>query len=179
MFNATSQFVIVVQLLNCVWLSVTHGSTPGFSVLPYLPVCSDSCSLSLWCYLTILSSAALFSFCLQSFPSFSSVQFSRSVISDSIIESMMPSNHLILCHPLLLLPSILPSIKVFSMSQFFTLGGQSIGVSFNISPSNEYSALISFRIDGWISLQSKELSRIFFNTAAQKQCCSFSAQLPL
>ena len=49
------------------------------------------------------------------------------------IESVMPSNHLILCHPLLLLPSIFPSIKVFSMSQFFESGGQSIGVSASAS----------------------------------------------
>ena len=70
------------------------------------------------------------------------------------IESVVPSNHLILCCPLLLLPSILPSIRVFPslsqhpVSQFFTSGGQSIGsFSLSISPSNEYSGLISFRID--------------------------------
>ena len=48
-------------------------------------------------------------------------------------ESVMPSNHLILCHPLLLLPSIFPSIRIFSMSQFFPSGGQSIGVSASAS----------------------------------------------
>ena len=64
----------------------------------------------------------------------------------------MPSNHLILRCPHLLLPSIFPSIRVFSVSQLFSLGGQSIGVfSFSISPSNEYSGLISFRID-WFDL---------------------------
>ena len=64
----------------------------------------------------------------------------------------MPSNHLILCHPLLLLPSILPSIRVFSNESVFQSGGQSMGVfSFSISPSNEYSGLISFRID-WFDL---------------------------
>ena len=57
------------------------------------------------------------------------------------IELVMPSNHLILCRPLLLLPSIFPKIRVFSVSQFFPAGGQSI-VSFN--PSNEYSVCISF-----------------------------------
>ena len=60
------------------------------------------------------------------------------------IESVMPSNHLILCRPLLLLPSIFPSIKV---NQFFISGG----FSFSISPSNEYSVLISFRMD-WLDL---------------------------
>ena len=49
------------------------------------------------------------------------------------IESVMPSNHLILCHPLLLLPSIFPSIRVFQMSQFFASGGHSIGVSASAS----------------------------------------------
>ena len=63
------------------------------------------------------------------------------------IESVMPSNHLILWCPLLLPPSIFPSIRPFPMSQFFASGGQSIGVSFSISPSNEHSGLISFRID--------------------------------
>ena len=60
-------------------------------------------------------------------------------------ESVMPSNHLILCHPRLLLPSLFPSIRVFSSGRLFASGGQSIGTfSFSISPSNEYSGLISF-----------------------------------
>ena len=54
------------------------------------------------------------------------------------------------------------------MSQFFTSGGQSTGFSFNISPSNEYSGLISFRMDWLDSLQSKGLSRVFSNTTDQK-----------
>ena len=68
------------------------------------------------------------------------------------IESVMPSNHLILCHPLLLLLSIFSSIGSFQMSQLFTPGGQSFGVSnFNISPSNEHPRMISFRMD-WLDL---------------------------
>ena len=67
------------------------------------------------------------------------------------IESVMPSNHLILCHPLLLPPSIFPASGSFPMSQF-TSSGQSIkSFSFSINPSNEYSGLISFRID-WLDL---------------------------
>ena len=62
----------------------------------------------------------------------------------------MSSNHLILCHPLLL-PSIFPKIGSFQMSQFFTSGGQSIAFSFNMSLSNEHPGLISFRID-WLDL---------------------------
>ena len=64
----------------------------------------------------------------------------------------MPSNHLVLCHPLLLLPSIFPSIRVCFNGQFFSSGGQSYwSISFSISSSNEYSGLISFRMD-WLNL---------------------------
>ena len=64
------------------------------------------------------------------------------------IESVMPSNHLILCHPLLLLPSIFPSIRVFSKGSVLHIRWPKYwSFSFNISPSNEYSGLISFRID--------------------------------
>ena len=62
------------------------------------------------------------------------------------LESVMPSNHLIVCDPLLLLPSTLPASGSFWRSQFFTAGGQKYW-SFSISPSNEYSGLISFRTD--------------------------------
>ena len=68
------------------------------------------------------------------------------------IESMMPSNHLILCHPLLLLPSIFPSIRVFSHELALSIKWPKVwSFSFSISPSNEYSGLISFRID-WFDL---------------------------
>ena len=81
------------------------------------------------------------------------------------IELVMPSNHLIFCRPLLLLPSIFPSIRVFQMSQLFTSSGQSIGVSASISviPMNtqDWSPL---GWTGWISLQSKGLSRVFSKT---------------
>ena len=67
------------------------------------------------------------------------------------IELVMPSNHLILCCPFLLLPSIFPSIRVFSIESLFTSGSQFWSFNFNISPSNEYLGLISFRID-WFDL---------------------------
>ena len=64
------------------------------------------------------------------------------------IESVIPSNHLILCHPLLLLPSIFPSIRVFSNESGLLIRWPKYwSFSFNISPSNEYSGLISFRMD--------------------------------
>ena len=68
------------------------------------------------------------------------------------IESVMPSNHLILCHPLLLLPSIFPSIRVFSNESVFRIRWPNYwSFSFSISSSNEYSGLISFRMD-WLDL---------------------------
>ena len=64
------------------------------------------------------------------------------------IESVMPSNHLILCRPLLLLPSIFPCIRVFSNESALCIRGPNYwSISFSISPSNDYSGLISFRID--------------------------------
>ena len=86
-----------------------------------------------------------------------------------LIESAMPSNHLILCHPLLLLPSIFPSIRVFSSGLAPHIRWPRYwSFSFSISPSNEYSGLISLRIDQLISLQSKGLSSVFSNTTVQK-----------
>ena len=67
------------------------------------------------------------------------------------IELVMPSNHLILCHPLLLLPSIFPSIRVFSESILHIRWPKYWSFSFSISPSSEYSGLISFRIN-WFDL---------------------------
>ena len=95
------------------------------------------------------------------------------------IGSVMPSNHLILCCPLLLLPSIFPSIRSFQMSQFFTSGGQSIGVSASTSvlPVN-IQDWFPLGWTGWISLQSKGLSRAFSNTTVQKHQF-FSTQLSL
>ena len=76
---------------------------------------------------------------------------SQSLLKLMSIELVMPSNHLILCHPLLLPPAIFPSIRVFSEQSLFASGGPNIGACFSISPSNEYSGLISFWID-WFDL---------------------------
>ena len=77
---------------------------------------------------------------------------SGSLLKLMSIESMMPSNHLILCHPLLFLPSIFPSIRVFSNESVLRIRWSKFwSFSFSISPSNEYSGLISFRMD-WLDL---------------------------
>ena len=95
------------------------------------------------------------------------------------IESMMPSNHLILCPPLLLLPPIPPSIKVFSNESTLQIRWPNYcSFSFSISPSNEHPGLISLGWTGWISLQSKGLSRVFSNTTVQKHLF-FGTQLSL
>ena len=84
------------------------------------------------------------------------------------IESVMPSNHLILCCPLLLLPSIFPSIRVFSNESAPHIRWPKYrSFSFSLSPSNEYSGLITFKID-WFDLVSKWLSRSSSSTTFQK-----------
>ena len=81
-----------------------------------------------------------------------SITNSRSLLKLISIELVMPSNHLILCHPLLLLPSIFPSIRIFSNESVLHIRWPKYwSFSFSISPSNEYSGLISFRMD-WLDL---------------------------
>ena len=120
-------------------------------------------------------------------------QLSRSVVSDSVtpwitahqaslsitnsrsspklmcIESVMPSSHLILCHSLLLLPPIPPSIRVFSNESTLCMRWPKYwSFSFSIILSKEIPGLISFRMDGLgFSLESKGLSRVFSNTTVQ------------
>ena len=130
------------------------------------------------------------------------IQFSHSVVSDSLrphglqparlpcpsptpkvhstmsIESVMPSNHLIVCHPLLL-PSIFPASGSFQMSHFFASGSQSIGVSASASVlPMSIQDWFPLWWTGWIFLQSKRLSRLFSNTTVQKDQF-FGSQLSL
>ena len=138
--------IVILKNLKVIWRELTSYYVKSFS-------------------LTITFTLQFFTFLLEFF------QFNHSVMSGSVtswivahqasltimnpqnllkltsIESVLPSNHLILCCPLLL-PSIFPASGSFPMSQFFASGGQSIGaLAFSISPSNKYSGLISFRID--------------------------------
>ena len=92
---------------------------------------------------------------------------SQSLLKFMSVELVMPSSHLILCQPLLL-PPIPPSIRVFSTESNLCMQWTKYwNFSFSISPSNEYTGLISFRMD-WLDLQSKGLSRVFSNTTVQK-----------
>ena len=108
-----------------------------------------------------------------------SITNSQSLPTPMSIDSVMPSNHLILCHPLLLLPSIFPSIRVFSKESTLCMRWpQYWSFSFSISPSNEHSGLISFRMD-WLNLLAVQgLSRVFSSTTVQKHQF-FGAQLSL
>ena len=97
-------------------------------------------------------------------PGFLFLTISLSLLKLMSIESVMPSNHFILCCPLLLLPSIFSSIRVFSSESALHIRWQKYwSFSFSISLSNEYSGFISFRIDWLISLLSKGLSRLLQN----------------
>ena len=109
-----------------------------------------------------------------------SITNSRSLLKLMSIESVMPSNHLILYHPCLFPPSIFPSIRVFSNESVLRIRWPKYwSFSFNNSiPSNEYSGQFPLGWTGWIFLQSKGLSRVFSNTTVQKHQF-FSVQLSL
>ena len=108
-----------------------------------------------------------------------SITHCQSLLKLMFIDSVMPANHLILCHSLLLLPSIFPSIRVFSNESVLPIRWPKYwSFSFSISPSNGYSGLFPLGWTGWISLQSKGLSRVFSNTTVQKHQF-FGTQLSL
>ena len=99
-----------------------------------------------------------------------SFTISQSLLELMSIESVMPSNHLILCCPLLLLPSIFHSIRVFSNELAFASDGQSIGASASASVLHmNIKGLFPLGLTGLISLLSKGLSRVFSNTSIQKR----------
>ena len=107
-----------------------------------------------------------------------SITNSRSLLKLMSTESVMPSNHLILCHSLLLLPSIIPSIRVFSNELVLHIRWPKYwSFSFSISPSNKYSGLISFRID-WFDLLAvqgtdKSLLQLHNLKASILRCSAF------
>ena len=108
-----------------------------------------------------------------------SLTISQSLLKLMSIELVMSFNHLILCRPLLLLPSIFSIIRVLSNESVFTSGGQSIAASASASVfSSNIQDWSPLGWTGWISLRSKGLSRVFSNTTVQKHQF-FSAQLCL
>ena len=108
-----------------------------------------------------------------------SITISQSLLKLMSIESVTPSNHLILCRPLLLLPTIFHFIRVFSKDSVLRIRWPKYcSFSFSISPSNEYPGLISFRTNRFDLLAVKGLSRVFSSTTVQKHQF-FGAQLSL
>ena len=112
-----------------------------------------------------------------SMPGFPVYHQLRSLLKLVSVESVMPSNHLILCRPLLLSPSIFPSIRVFSNESFFIRWPKDWSFRVSISPSQEYSVLISFRID-WLDLLAiqrtlKSLLQHHSSKASVVQCSAF------
>ena len=106
-----------------------------------------------------------------------SFTISQSLLKLMSIESVRPSNHLVLCHPLLLLPLSFPVSGSFTISRLFISGGQMIGTSASALPKNTQS-WFSLGLTGLNSLQSKGLSRVFSNTTVWKHQF-FGAQPPL
>ena len=142
-----------------------------------------------FCLLGVLKSVLIFSSVAQSCWLFVtpwtatrlaslSITNSRSLLKLMSIESVMPSNHLILCYPLLLLPSIFSSIGVFSNESVLPIRWPKYwSFSFSINPSDEYSRLISFRID-WFDLLAaqgtlKSLLQHHSTKASVLQCSAF------
>ena len=109
-------------------------------------------------------------------PASLSITNSQSLLKLMSIDSMMVSKYLIVCHPLFLLTSIFSIIRVFSNETALRIRWPEYwSYSFSISSSNEYSGLISFGWTGWVSLQSKGLSRVFSNTTLQASILQCSA----
>ena len=158
------------------WRAIVHGtakSQTGLSTMHIFQFSSVQLLSCAWLFATPWTAAHQASL---------SITNSRSPPKPVSIESVMPSNHLILCRPVLLLPSIFPNIRVFSNESALHIRWPKYwSFSFNISfsPSNEHPGLISPRMD-WLDLLavSKGLSRVFSNTTIQKHQF-FYAQLSL
>ena len=106
-------------------------------------------------------------------PASLSFTISRSLLKLMSIESVMPSNHLILCHPLLFLPSIFPSIRVFSNESVLHIRWPKCwSFSFSIRPSNEYLGLTSFRIDwfDFLAIQGTHKSLLQYYSSKASKC---------
>ena len=123
----------------CIFHTVSGKSFPHVHTFPILLFNSVQLLSHVWFFVTRWTAARQASL---------SITNSRSLLKLMSVESVMPSNHLIFCRPLLLLPSIFPSIRVFSNESVLHIRWPKYwSFSFSISPSNEYSGLISFRMD--------------------------------
>ena len=158
------------------WASLFCACIASISIKKALPF--GVCILVQFSSIQLLSHVRLFAT-----PWIAALQASLSITNScsslrlASIESVMPSSHLILCRPLLLLPQSLPASESFPMNQLFAWGGQSTGVSALASfPPKKSQGWSPTEWTGWISLQSKGLSRVFCNTTVQKH--QFSGAQP-
>ena len=153
----------IVRIIFCLFVTAFYSF---YNNVCYIYNCLHICVFSsvqslshVWLFVTPWTAALQASLSITNF---------RTLLKPTSIESVMSSNHLILCHPLLLLPSNLPESGSFPMSQFFASGGQSIGTS---ASASVFSKIIQnwfpLGLTGLISLQSKGLSRVFSNTTDQ------------
>ena len=135
--------LLILSCMNCLYiLEINPLSVASFAILCFFGSSVQSLSC-VWLFVTPWTAARQASL---------SITNSRSTPKPMSIELVMPSNHLILCCPLLLLPSIFPSIRVFSNESGLCIRWPKCwSFSFNISPSNEHPRLISFRMD-WLDL---------------------------
>ena len=148
-------------------LSLKQALVYGYHYVPFSSVQSLS---RVWLFVTPWIAARQVS---------PSITNSQRLLRLMFIKSVMPSSHLILCRPLLLLPPIPPSLRDFSNESTLRMRWPKYwSFSFSIIPSKEIPGLISLEWTGWISLQSKGLSRVFSNTTVQKHQF-FVAQLSL
>ena len=149
---------------------VTQGSTEWIKDSPHPGIGVQFSSVAQWSLVDPWTAARQASL---------SITNSWNLLRLMYIESLMPSNHLILCHPLLLPPSIFPSIRVFSKEPTLCMRWPKYwSFSFSISPSNKYSGLMSFRMD-WLDLLAVQgtLKSLLHTTVQKNQL--FSAQLSL
>ena len=163
--------------LSCAWHvefsgpKIKHVSfaLQGGFLSPELPGDPVMRSFKIYCVsVQLLSCVQLFATpCTTAHQTSLSITNSKSLIKLMSIQSVMPSNHLILCHPLLFLPSIFPIIRVFSNESVLRIRWPKYwSFNYSISPSNEYSGLIYFRIDWFDLLAAKGPSRVFSSTTA-------------
>ena len=137
------QSLIHAQLFATLWTVAHHAPLSSLSNESALPISSVQSLSHFRLFATPWTAER---------QAFLSITISRSLLNLMSIASVMPSNHLILCRPLLLLPSIFPSIRVFSNESVVRIRWPKYwSFNFSISPSNEYSGLISLRID-WFDL---------------------------
>ena len=154
-WNSSGQNTGVGSLFLLQGIFPTQGSNPGLPhcrwILYQLSHSSVQFLSCVWLFATPWTAARQASL---------SITNSRSPPKPISIESVMPSNHLILCHPLLLLPSIFPSIRLFSNESALHIRWPKYwSFNFNISPCNEHPELTSFRMD-WLDLLTREAQRI-------------------